>query len=67
MLNNDEITMKELKRWFKSKTFWVAILTCCIGFGQYIAGLPEGASVTTIVIGLTQIVLRFLTKGPIRK
>ena len=63
---SDEITVVELKKWFKSKTFWMGVLIILGGVIQYLMGVPEGASIGTICIGIASVVMRFLTKTPIK-
>ena len=50
-----------MKRWYQSKTFWLGILIMVGGIAEYLAGLPAGASIPTIIAGGTSIVVRFLT------
>lgn len=56
----------EVKVWYKSKSLWLAILIIAGGVAEYIAGLPAGVSIPTIVAGISGIVIRFLTSQPIK-
>jgi len=68
---DDEITMDEVKaevkKWFTSKTVWIGMLTIMAGIIEYMVGLPEGAAAGTIIIGVVNIVIRFLTRQPLGK
>ncbi len=44
-----------------SKTVWLGVLIVAGGIAEYIAGLPPGASVPTIIAGCLSIIVRFLT------
>jgi len=62
------------KSWYKSKTVWFAVLTVLIGiagafgFGEF---APDASTmqvietVTLVVVGLGNLLLRYLTKEPI--
>jgi len=56
----------EAKKWWLSKSVWLSILIVAGGIAEYIAGLPAGASVPTIIAGITAILVRFLTNQPIK-
>lgn len=51
-----------MKSWYKSKTVWLGILIVAGGIAEYIAGLPAGASIPTIIAGIIAVIVRFLTK-----
>ncbi len=53
------------KPWWKSKTVWLSVLIVAVGIAEYIAGLPVGASIPTIIAGCLNIVVRFLTGQPL--
>ncbi len=53
------------KQFWKSKAFWLGILTILGGVGEFLSGLPAGASISTVLIGVIQIILRFYTNTPI--
>ena len=57
--------MESKSRW-KSKGFWLGIIITLGGVAEYLSGLPIEASVSTIVAGVLSVVIRFLTKQPIR-
>ena len=50
-----------------SKTVWLGILTVAIGVTEFLAGVPAGASVATILVGVMGVIIRFLTNQPITK
>ena len=62
------------KSWYKSRTVWFAVLTVLIGiagafgFGEF---APDASTmqvietVTLVVVGLGNLLLRYLTKEPI--
>ena len=63
------------KPFWKSKTFWVGVLTILVGFlstldlggfGLEPEILRSVQAVITMVVGLINIVLRFVTKEPIQ-
>ena len=54
-----------MKRWYLSKTVWLGILVVAGGIAEYIAGLPAGVSIPTIIAGVLSIVVRFLTSQPL--
>ena len=56
--------MDESKPIWKSKTFWVAVLTVLAGVVSYIQGeLASGATLT--VIGVVNVLLRLVTTNPV--
>ena len=55
------------KPWYLSKTVWLGVLIIAGGIAEYIAGLPAGASIPTIIAGCLSIIIRFLTNQPIGK
>ncbi len=57
----------EVKKWYLSRTLWLGILIVAGGIAEYIAGLPAGASIPTIIAGCLSIVVRFLTSQPVGK
>ena len=56
----------EVKKWWHSKGFWLGVIAILTGVVEFIFGLPAGASVGTIILGIAQIIIRFLTNQPIR-
>ena len=50
-----------MKSWYQSKAFWLSILIIAGGIVEFIAGLPVGASATTVAAGIINIIIRFLT------
>ena len=56
-----------MKKWYLSKTLWLGIIIMAGGIAEYIAGLPAGASISTIIAGALSIVVRFLTKQGLEK
>lgn len=57
----------ETKKWYRSKTLILGILIVAGGIAEYIAGLPAGASIPTIIAGCLSIIVRFLTNQPVGK
>ena len=57
----------EAKKWYLSKLVWLGVLEIAVGIAQYIAALPAGASVATVVAGCLTIIFRIVTNQPIRK
>ncbi len=56
---------KKIKEWWKSKTFWIGILTIAGGIFTTIAqDLTTGAPITAL--GIINVVLRFVTKNEIK-
>ena len=53
--------MKEI---WKSKTFWVGIISVIIGILQYVQGNIDTGSAITIE-GIIMIVLRYVTEGKV--
>jgi len=58
--------MEEIKKWWASKTFWLGVLIVLGGIAEFIAGLPAGASASTIAAGVLTVIVRFLTNQPIK-
>lgn len=56
-----------MKKWYQSKTVMMGVLLVAFGIAEYIAGLPVGVSIATVVAGILEIILRFVTKAPIGK
>ena len=56
----------QTKSWYKSKSLYLGILIVAGGIAEYIAGLPAGVSISTVIAGCLSIIVRFLTKEPIR-
>ena len=59
-----------MKKWFKSKTMWVNILTMAVSAITYISGMsilpPEMAALATgLVLPMINVVLRYVTKDEI--
>ena len=57
--------MESSKSWYKSKSIILGVLIVIGGIAEYIAGLPVGVSVSTIIAGVSGIIIRFLTKQPV--
>ncbi len=57
----------ETKKWYASRTLWLGVLIVAGGIAEYIAGLPAGASIPTIIAGCLSIIVRFLTNQPVGK
>ena len=65
------------KDWYKSKTLWFAALTIIIGVAASVFGFdtwaPDGATadliqtVILVVVGIVNIVLRYVTSEAIKK
>ena len=55
------------KKWWQSKALILGVLVLVGGIADYIAGLPLGISVPTIVAGIAQLVIRFLTNTTLVK
>lgn len=53
------------KPFWQSKTVWLGVLIVAGGIAEYIAALPTGASIPTIIAGCLTIIVRFLTSQPI--
>lgn len=54
----------ETKPTYKSKTFWLAVLTIALGVAETVQGqMASGATLTTL--GVLQIIVRFLTETKI--
>jgi hypothetical protein len=56
-----------MKTWYSSKTFWLGVLIVIGGIAEFIAGVPAGASIPTIIAGCLSVIIRFLTGQPITK
>lgn len=57
-----------MKSRYKSKTFWVAVITIIAGAVQTAAQNPEFAEWSGPIVlgsGVLSLILRFLTRGPI--
>jgi hypothetical protein len=52
------------KSWFKSKTILVNLIIACIGIAEFLESRPAGA--TIMIIGILNIVLRFLTNKAVK-
>jgi hypothetical protein len=50
------------KDWYKSKLIWLGVLQILVSVSEFIAGVPAGTSVITIISGILTIVLRIVTK-----
>jgi len=57
----------ESKKWYMSKALWLGVLIVAGGIAEYIAGLPTGVSIPTMIAGIISIVVRFLTNQPLSK
>ena len=63
--------MQYAKAWWQSKTIWVNAITLLIGVVSFLAGQefiadhPQIATWFAMVLGLLNIVLRFLTNQPV--
>jgi len=55
------------KKWYLSKTLWMSALIIIGGVAEYIAGLPPGVAIPTILAGAINVVVRLLTKTAITK
>ena len=55
------------KHWYISKGVWLGVLVVVFGIAEYIAGLPAGVSIPTIVAGCLEVIIRFLTKQGLTK
>ena len=55
------------KHWYLSKALWLGVLIVAGGIAEYIAGLPHGVSIPTIVAGVLGIIIRFLTSQGLEK
>ncbi len=51
-----------MKKWYCSKTLFLGVLVIAFGIAEYIAGMPAGVSIPTIIAGCLGVVIRFLTK-----
>lgn len=51
-----------MKKWYHSKTLWLGVLVILGGIAEYIAGLPAGVAIPTVIAGVLGVVIRFLTK-----
>lgn len=57
----------ESKKWYLSKGLWLGVLIIAGGIAEFIAGLPAGVSIPTIISGCLSIVIRFLTNTGITR
>jgi len=55
-----------MKHWWQSKSVWLGIVIVAGGIAEYLAGVPTGASISTIIAGSLSIVIRFLTNQQIK-
>ena len=55
-----------IKKWWTSKTLWLGVLIVAGGIAEYIGGLPAETSIPLMVAGILTIIVRFLTKQPIK-
>ena len=51
-----------MKKWYHSKALLLGVLVIAFGIAEYLAGMPAGVSVPTIVAGCLGVVIRFLTR-----
>ena len=61
----------DVKPFYTSRTFWVAVLTVLIGAGVLVSEfLAKGdfspSAITLIVVGVANVILRFLTSEPVK-
>jgi len=56
-----------MKKWWTSKSVWLGALICLGGIAEYLAGVPAGASIATIVAGVLAIIIRVVTKQSLGK
>ncbi len=56
-----------MKKWYQSRSIWVGVLIVAFGISEYIAGLPPEVSIPTVMAGVLNIILRFVTKTSIGK
>ena len=54
------------KSWYQSKSVWLGVLIVAGGIAEYLAGVPAGAAIGTIVAGCLSVIVRFLTTNSIR-
>ncbi len=54
-----------MKSIFRSKTFWLAVLTILGGIVEFIFNLPPGVAISTILLGIAQIIIRAFTNSAI--
>lgn len=57
--------MADEKKWYKSKTLWVAILTIAMGVAEFVQGqMSSGATLS--VIGIVNVFLRLVTAQTVK-
>lgn len=56
-----------MKKWYTSRTLLLGVLVIAFGIAEYIAGMPAGVSIPTIIAGCLGVVIRFLTKQELIK
>ncbi len=56
----------EAKKWWMSKTIQVGVAEILVGMAGFLTTLPPEVSITAIVTGILMIVLRVVTKQPIK-
>ena len=50
-----------MKKWYRSKEVWLGVLIVAGGIAEYIAGLPPGVSIPTMISGVFVVIIRFFT------
>ncbi len=53
------------KKWWQSKQVWLGVLIVAVGIVEYLASVPAGASIFTMIGGCLTIIVRFLTNTAI--
>lgn len=54
-----------VKPWWQSKVLWLSVLMILGGIAEYIANLPPGVSIATIIAGVISLILRLFPTTPI--
>ena len=55
------------KKWYRSKTVWVAIFAILSALVQYLAGLPASTSVSQAIMGSLMLVFRLISNSALLK
>lgn len=58
-------TLVDEKKFWQSKTFWIGLIQILVGVLTYIQGQLEAGSAITL-FGVVQVILRLMTKSPIK-
>lgn len=56
-----------MKKWYLSRTVWLGIIVVAGGIAEYIAGLPPGVAISTVIAGALGVIVRFLTNTKVTK